>query len=295
MNAVSKVDLHSHTRGSDGRGTPAQIALAARRAGLDALCLTDHHTNTTTEVAAVADALLAVGVHPILGTEYSTEQGHLLVFGLVVPPYRWGTYPEMQTVIDDVNRMGGACVVPHPFKGYKRALKEHLVKVRGLCGVEAINGQIGGPKDFQNASAAKAAKRMGVPTVGSSDAHDPDDIGRVYTEFDGHVRTTADLVTALRSGIGFRPMLNAKLPPRPRVVETVYAGTPFLYNPNADAERYPSAAWHREPWQGGPSRSTTIPPSERYYSSANGGRLTKSTDQYSFDDWWTARNKKPHR
>ena len=112
----TRADLHSHTRGSDGTSTPAQIALAAKQAGLHILCLTDHHTNETDEVHKVADALRGVGVLPIIGCEYSTQQGHLLIYGIDVPAKAYGMYPDMQAVIDDVNALGGCCITPHPYK-----------------------------------------------------------------------------------------------------------------------------------------------------------------------------------
>lgn len=216
---TSKVDLHSHTRGSDGRGTPEQIAQAAKKAGLDVLCLTDHHTNTNKETLATADALLSVGVQPVVGCEYSTAQGHLLVYGLVVPPYHWGRYPEMQTVIDDVNERGGVCIIPHPYKGYQRCLKDKVTMMRGAL-VEALNGQVHAEHRSLNDAAYRASQRMKVACVGSSDSHSPDTLGLAFTLFEGWVRSTGDLLVALKSGTGFRPKLNGeKLRERQAILE----------------------------------------------------------------------------
>ena len=38
------IDMHVHSRFSDGRYTPAQLAAAAKRRGLALLALTDHDT-----------------------------------------------------------------------------------------------------------------------------------------------------------------------------------------------------------------------------------------------------------
>jgi len=205
---TTKIDMHSHTRGSDGVGTPAQIALAARKAGLDALCLTDHHTNLTEEVELVAEALRNVGVLPILGVEYSTADGHLLLFGVDVPAYAWGEYPPMQAVIDDVNALGGACVVPHAYKGYTRALRDKLKDIYGLAAVEVINGQVEQRDPPTNRKARDAATVMGARMCAGSDAHFPGDLGIVYTEFDGDIRTEDDFLAALKAGT-FRPKVNA--------------------------------------------------------------------------------------
>ena len=197
---TTKIDLHSHTRGSDGTGTPAQIALAAKKAGLDGLCLTDHHTNMTDEVHKVAEALRGVGVLPIIGVEYSTAQGHLLIYGIDVPAKAWGMYPDMQAVIDEVNGLGGACITPHPFKGYQRALHEKLETITGLVAVESLNGQVEVQNQATNRKARDAAKRMGIPRVGASDAHVPDGIGLAYTAFEGEIPDEETFLLALRSG-----------------------------------------------------------------------------------------------
>jgi predicted metal-dependent phosphoesterase TrpH len=200
MTMKTKIDLHSHTKGSDGAGTPAAIALAAKRAGLRGLALTDHHTNMTDEVHLVADALRNVGVLPIIGVEYSTAQGHLLIYGLDVPRMAWGMYPDMQEVIDEANALGGACIAPHPFKGYQRALHSDLLRITGLAAVGVLNGQVEVADPRTNAKALAAARSMGIPCTGASDAHFPDMIGLTYTEFDGEITSEASLVEALHSG-----------------------------------------------------------------------------------------------
>lgn len=207
----TKIDLHSHTKGSDGTGTPAQIALAAKSAGLHALCLTDHHTNETREVYEVADALRNVGVLPIIGCEYSTAQGHLLIYGVDVPQdCAWGRYPDMQAVIDEVNGLGGACIVPHAYKGYTRALHEKVEKLTGLVAIESLNGQVEERTPQTNRLARASAIKMGVPRVGASDAHFPGIVGITYTEFDGEIPDEKTFLAALRSG-KFRAMRNEKL------------------------------------------------------------------------------------
>jgi hypothetical protein len=187
---TTRIDLHSHTRGSDGVGSPEEIAKHAKKAHLHALCLTDHHTNNTDEVLRVADALIAVGVMPIVGCEYSTKEGHLLIFGTYVPKYRWGEYPAMQDVVDEVNREGGCCITPHPYKGYTRSLQDKVMTIRGLAAVEVLNGQVEQRNPETNLKARNAAVKMGVHMVGASDAHVPWDLGTTYTETSSTVPLT---------------------------------------------------------------------------------------------------------
>jgi len=200
-----KLDMHSHTKGSDGMSSPVDIAHAAKAAGLDGLCLTDHHTNTVgdnAEVHRVAEALEAVGVRAFVGVEYSTEMNHLLIFGIdvPVPALAWGMYPNIQAVIDEVNAMGGACVVPHPYKGYARAAKDHVTGLQGLAAIEGYNGQVETRSPETNALARGAAQRMGLPITGGSDAHWAGMIGIAWTEFDRVIEDDHDLCAALHAG-----------------------------------------------------------------------------------------------
>ena len=204
-----KLDMHSHTRGSDGVSHPSEIAAAALAAGLDGLCLTDHHCNTpddNPEVYRVAAALQDVGLVAIIGVEYSTRHGHLLIYGIDVPSGAWGMYPSMQRVIDDVNALGGACVAAHPYKGYKYSLGDNLRYMRGLAAAEGINGGCAALNDGCNEKATQVANYRGLPTTGGSDAHIASDIGRVWTAFEQPIEDDADLVAQLHAG-AFRPAM----------------------------------------------------------------------------------------
>jgi predicted metal-dependent phosphoesterase TrpH len=67
------IDLHTHSTASDGARAPADVARAAKAAGLSAFALTDHDT-----VAGLADARAAaslVGIRLINGVELSAVEG----------------------------------------------------------------------------------------------------------------------------------------------------------------------------------------------------------------------------
>lgn len=76
------IDLHTHSRASDGTDTPAGLMAAAARAGLDVVGLTDHDTIAGWNEAAAAVA--ATGVSLVRGTEISCTAGgvsvHLLSY-----------------------------------------------------------------------------------------------------------------------------------------------------------------------------------------------------------------------
>lgn len=71
------VDLHTHTRHSDGTTSPAENAALAAHAGLRGIAITDHDTTSGWEEAA--EACRRHGLEFVPGAELSTELGGLSV------------------------------------------------------------------------------------------------------------------------------------------------------------------------------------------------------------------------
>ena len=65
------IDLHAHTRSSDGSDTPAELIEHAHRAGLDTVAITDHDT-TSGWAEAIASAQ-NFGIQLVPGIELSTQ------------------------------------------------------------------------------------------------------------------------------------------------------------------------------------------------------------------------------
>jgi 3',5'-nucleoside bisphosphate phosphatase len=95
-----RIDLHSHSRVSDGTDAPADLVREALRARLDVLALTDHDTYAGWDEAGEAAA--GSGLIFVPGVEISTELGgvgvHLL--GYLVDP----TYEPLSAELDLVRR-----------------------------------------------------------------------------------------------------------------------------------------------------------------------------------------------
>ncbi|WP_424952617.1 CehA/McbA family metallohydrolase [Deinococcus sp.] len=105
-------DLHCHTRHSDGRWTPPELAAAATRQGLSFLALTDHNT------VSGRDALAAAFPGVLLpGTELTTYHGHALVLGQQAFPDWTRLEPQrgMAELARRVEAGGGYLVIAHPF------------------------------------------------------------------------------------------------------------------------------------------------------------------------------------
>jgi hypothetical protein len=103
--------VHLHSVYSDGTGTPAEIARAAARAGVDVVLLTDHDTLAAREAGEerrYGSVLMCVG------EEVSPRGGnHYLAFGLTQPVDHRGLDP--QGIVDAVRDAGGFGFLSHPF------------------------------------------------------------------------------------------------------------------------------------------------------------------------------------
>ncbi len=77
-----RIDLHTHSRASDGTHTPAELVRAGADAGLDVLAITDH--DTADGWAEAARAAVEVGLELVRGMEISTIHDgrgvHLLAY-----------------------------------------------------------------------------------------------------------------------------------------------------------------------------------------------------------------------
>jgi 3',5'-nucleoside bisphosphate phosphatase len=69
--AVAVIDLHTHSRFSDGSDSPVELAQRAARVGISAIALTDH--DTTAGHADMAAACAVEGVELIIGVELSLK------------------------------------------------------------------------------------------------------------------------------------------------------------------------------------------------------------------------------
>ena len=100
--------LHVHSRRSDGSGTPAEIAAAARSAGLQFVIITDHG-----DAARMPDPPQYFdGVLLLDAIEISSDGGHIVALGLPRAPYPLAGEPR--DVVEDITRLGGMSIAAHP-------------------------------------------------------------------------------------------------------------------------------------------------------------------------------------
>jgi hypothetical protein len=125
--------LHVHSSYSDGAGTVSEIVHAAAQAGLDFVVLTDHGDP---EALSKEGEGYSEGVLLLVGSELSTESGHLLALEIPDPVFRFGT--DTAEALRDVDEMGGFSIAAHP-----TALRPNFAwdgwELPGLSGIELFN------------------------------------------------------------------------------------------------------------------------------------------------------------
>jgi hypothetical protein len=96
---------HVHTTRSDGRGSPTDVARAAKSAGVDFVVLTDHNP------AELATPAREEGVLLVPGEESSTPFGHVVDVGsrraLVDPE-------KVSAPVRAASDLGGLSIIAHP-------------------------------------------------------------------------------------------------------------------------------------------------------------------------------------
>ena len=99
--------------------------------------------------------------------KFFSLQGDIVALGIEEYPKE---RVDAQKFIDIVKEQGGICFSAHPFRNNNRGLEENLRIVKGLDGVEVLNGST---LPEANKKAADYARELGLVTVGSSDCHIP--------------------------------------------------------------------------------------------------------------------------
>jgi predicted metal-dependent phosphoesterase TrpH len=202
------IDLHTHTwpYSDDSDLRPNELIEQAKRSGLDGICFTEHDWHWEEEDIA---QLSREHDFPVFqGMEISSEQGHLLVFGLT--EYKFGMHHAqfIRQLVDDV---GGVIIMAHPFRSRVRYNPNPDQLLDGVCrsqifevvdAVEVLNGR---SKDRENKFAQDIYKKLNLKGVGGSDAHAPMDIPTFATEFERTIGSIEDLITELKAG-RFRPI-----------------------------------------------------------------------------------------
>jgi predicted metal-dependent phosphoesterase TrpH len=197
---MMKFDLHMHTRrySPDSEIDPFALVRRAREIGLDGIVITEHDRlwpeRELDELRRAAPGLVVLG-----GVEVSGRGGDLLCYGVTSlfelrPGMPWGE------LCQEVALQGGAAVAAHPYR-WGQDFDQLLAEQRpDLTGLEMMSNNM--DPDIRQKAAGLLERHPTYATLGNSDAHELDVVGACYTEFDAVIRTSADLVAAIRGRKG---------------------------------------------------------------------------------------------
>ena len=171
---IVSLDLHVHTAASrDGSMPLDEIIRRAKARGLQGIAVTDHDVFSE-NLPQTDDFLL------IPGCEFSTKYGHLLGLFLTEPISPNKTFYQLAEAI---HAQGGIAVLAHPFEHKTDAGRIDPIAYL-LDGVEIRNGRATRKNPAANDQAEAWAEQYWLPGTCGSDAHVPQEIGRVYRQYE---------------------------------------------------------------------------------------------------------------
>ena len=124
--------VHVHTTHSDGALDVAGVVDEGRAAGLDFVLITDHNTLAAKPQEGYAGDLLL-----IVGTEISTDGGHVLGFGFDPPEHPFSNLAG--DVLRAIEDLGGTAIAAHPTSP-QEGLAWTDPMLPGAWGIEVVNG-----------------------------------------------------------------------------------------------------------------------------------------------------------
>ncbi len=188
-----RIDMHLHTRRSfDCLTDPHAVVQAARNAGMDRICVTDHN-----EIEAAVSLKAAYPAFIIVGEEVKTAEG-VDIIGLYLHERIPKGTPARDTCMW-IHEQGGVVYVPHPFAPGKGGDGFILPVVEDLVdAVEGFNARL--HHQSLNDRAVEWAAARHLPLGAGSDAHTPGEVGRAYVDVQPFVDSPEGLLGALRRG-----------------------------------------------------------------------------------------------
>jgi len=200
------IDLHVHTypASSCASSSIEEQIMEAKRIGLDGICITDH--NYLWDMSKIEELRERYNFLVLAGTEITTDQGDILVFGIKEMPFYKGIV-RLEDLRNLVKEAGGFMIAAHPFRGFlisgveslgltpEKAADRELFSF--VDAVEVLNGRVNVGENIFTKRVSEICK---LPGTGGSDAHETKEIGIYATYFEQKIKNEKELVEALKNG-----------------------------------------------------------------------------------------------
>lgn len=193
------IDIHTHTN----RYSPCSIldpdtlVYRSKELGLSGIAITDHNKlwqeEEINELKKRTDDELLI----LCGVEIDSPDGHLLIYGYNEPLDKDLSTPE---IISEVHSKGGVIIMPHPFRNgnnIKEPTEDLKEKFNYFDGIEILNGN---QSKLENTHGLKIYDDLNITSMGGSDAHSYDMIGKYATWFYNNINNEADFVKEIKAG-----------------------------------------------------------------------------------------------
>ena len=197
---VLAADFHVHSFPGDGLLPPWDLAVEARRRGLDVIALTNHNAMYSWRVAEWLAPITrrAGGALLMPGQELTSVGFHLALVGISSPvPWR----QSAASAAAGAHAQGGVAIVAHPSRQSWRFLTD--ADLLALDGVEVAHPMIHwteSRRDLLTFSARARALHPSIAAIGSSDFHQLAPIGLGRTYLLAKAATPAAILDAIRAG-----------------------------------------------------------------------------------------------
>jgi predicted metal-dependent phosphoesterase TrpH len=171
-----KLDLHIHSTFSrDGTASPKEIVRRCKQLGLDGFAISDHNAiQGSFEALSIGREQGMIAVRAV---EVSTEEGHVLAYGIreLIPKGL-----SVQETIERIHESGGLAVAAHPIR-FPSGIGIDAAEQHKFDAIEVLNG---GNSRRSNRKALRLAERLERPVTAGSDAHKIDEVGKCFVEID---------------------------------------------------------------------------------------------------------------
>ena len=185
-------ELHAHTlpHSLDSGVWPEKLVEQAAWRGLDLVVLTEH--NALWDQGTLRDLSERCEVDLLAGMELGTDAGHILVYGLDHYSPELVLLKRLRPIVE---AEGAAMVLAHPMRPLSTGQYPPWDEIASIfAGLEVVNGDHG---DVVGGYYDRLAQDLCVTTIGGSDVHSREAVGRVATVFPERVRDMETLLHAL--------------------------------------------------------------------------------------------------